>query len=151
MKKTIILTLLLNTLFMSLLKAETTPYIGAGIATVVSDIDNIGGCRLSTSLIGGAVLRAEYFDIGIEGRVITNFRHEFSSSEIYIKPQYEGVYGLLGYGRLSHDGHEYFGYNYGIGYDFGIKYNHFFIDVIYGEATQTTTLTTGFIYRFKGL
>ena len=131
--------------------AETSPYIGAGISGIVDNVEYVGDCRLSTNLIAGATIELSTFDVSIEGRKVTNFRNKFDSSEIYIKPQYKNVYLLGGYGRFNYDEIDYFGYRYGIGYDFGLDWNHLFIDVIYDESQKTTSATIGLLYKFEGL
>ncbi len=133
------------------LVAQDSPYIGVGISGIVANVDEVGDCRLSTSLIAGAKMQIkEDYAISIEGRKLTNFRSNFDSAEIYFKPQYKGAYLLGGYGRFNYEDETAFGYRYGIGYDFGIDWKHLFIDVVYSESEKTTSITGGFVYHFEG-
>ena len=143
--------LLLGLLLTIGLTAQDSPYIGVGISGIVANVDEVGDCRLSTSLIAGATIQMkEDFAVSVEGRKLTNFRSNFDSSEIYFKPQYKGVYALLGYGRFNYEDETTFGYRYGAGYDFGIDWKHLFVDVVYSESEKTTSVTGGFVYRFEG-
>ena len=131
--------------------AETSPYVGVGVSGVVDNVEYVGDCRLSTNLIAGATLKFTEFEISVEGRKVTNFRNKFDSSEIYLKPSYKGVYALGGYGRFNYENVDTFGYRYGVGYDFGMDFNHLFMDVVIDESMKTTSITGGFVYYFEGL
>ena len=53
------------------LQAKDSPYIGAGISGIVVNVDEVGDCRLSTSLIAGATLGFDEFELSVEGRKLT--------------------------------------------------------------------------------
>ena len=142
--------ILLLTLTLGLLGTDS-PYIGAGLSASNADGDLVS-CRASSTLIGGVKFSDSDFTFSIEGRLMNSLNGSYSNTSAYIKPEYKGVYGLIGYGSTSYTEHdlEFSGVRGGIGYDFGLDWKHLFVDVVYDNEADDFILTTGFIYVFEG-
>ena len=131
--------------------AQDSPYIGAALSASTADGDLVS-CRASSTLLGGIKFSDADFTFSIEGRSMNSFNGSYASTSAFVKPEYKGVYGLAGYGRTRYTEHDlvFEGLQYGLGYDFGIKAKHLFVDVIYKQEEKDFVLTTGFIYMFEG-
>ena len=70
---------------------------------------------------------------------------------MFIKPQYKGVYGLIGYGYSNYSDFdlEYNGVRYGIGYELPLEWKHIFLDIIFDEDANDYRITTGARYYFE--
>ena len=144
MKKFLLLIMLTFTL-----QSADSPYIGAGPS--VTEKDEGGSCRASSSFIGGVKFSQADFTFSIEGRHINSLNGSISDNVFLVKPEYKGAYALAGYGKSNYTEQdlEFTGMRYGAGYDFGSDWKHLFIDVVYDEKADDYRLTTGFIYYFE--
>ena len=127
-----------------------SPYVGLGISASDAPGEFVS-CRASTSLIGGVKFSNADFTFSVEGRSMNSFNGSYASTAAYIKPEYKGVYALVGYGRTNYTEHDiqFNGVRYGAGYDFGPKWKHLFVDAIYDPEANNYILTIGGMYYFE--
>lgn len=147
--KNILLLIVVATI--SLISADS-PYLGASISASNAD-DALVSCRAATSLIAGIKFSDSDFTFSGEGRSMNSFNGSYTSNSFYLKPEYKGVYALVGYGRTKYTEHniEHSGPRYGIGYDFGLKAKHIFVDIIYDKDADEYIFSAGALYFFEGI
>ncbi len=134
--------------------ATDSPYIGAGLLVSNADGDLVS-CRAGTTLLGGVTFYdGDYdFSMSFEGRTSTAMNGSYLSRGLYVKPEYKGLYALVGMGDTTYTEQDlkFSGARYGIGYDFGKKARHLFVDITYKNDERDYVITTGFRYVFEGL
>ena len=120
-------------------------YIGAGGS--FSDADEYPiTCRGSGVILAGATIyKQDVFKIDVEGRVNMGMDRDYNVYEVFVKPQYDSFYGLLGYGASYIGDEKYAGFRGGIGYQFQ---KYVFFDIAYRESEDSFVSTLGFRYNF---
>ena len=138
---------LLTILSSLILAGQGTPYIGLG-GSFSNAEDTQVECRMSANALGGIEFTGGVFDIALEGRYATGLSGDYTSMGLYLKPQYEAFYVLIGYGNTDYEFDSFNGLRYGAGIDFGENYANTFIDVVYREAEKDTAVMVGIRYFF---
>ncbi len=140
--------LMVVALFTGLLTADNgNPYVGVGGSFSNAD-DTQVECRASGALLGGIKFHSKLIDNSIELRSSFGLSGDYTSVGIYMKPQINSVYALVGYGRTEYNDVDFWGGRYGIGYDFGEEFANAFIDIVYKSNEEDTVVTVGIKYKF---
>ncbi len=124
---------------------EVESKIYAGVLGVVSNIDNY--VEDTTYTLGGKVLGGYKFtdNIKAEARVgyIYYDNDMVAGADIYIKPQYNGLYTLMGYSYVDTDT-DSSSLVYGVGFEVaGV-----FLDATYRLESEETLVSLGYLYNF---
>ena len=118
-----------------------------GLAGSMSDADEYDTeCRASGVLIAGVkIFENDKFKVDAEGRLHVGLGGDYNVQEVFIKPEYNSFYALIGAGTSNIGDETFTGVRGGVGYQLP---KNIFIDVVYREPEDSFVTTLGFRYRF---
>ena len=129
--------------FIDIYPAEDSFYVGGGL--VVSDVENYTADKTFT--LGGKVLGGYKFNENIATEVRVSYVYYEDDAtldmDIYVKPQYNGFYTLLGYSYIDTVENDS-----SLAYGVGFEVNGIFADATYRLESEETLVTLGYLYEF---